>query len=69
MFGLQPAFSFCLGLMFIAMGVLVSRLRLRRGRHRYAPQVFTLVWRLSMLVLGLVLIGITVVRMHSGVSR
>jgi hypothetical protein len=30
---------------------------------RYAPQLFTLVWRVSMLVLGLVLIGITVIGM------
>jgi hypothetical protein len=61
MLSFQPAFSFCLGLTFIAMGVLISRLRLRRGRRRYAPQLFTLVWRASMLVLGLVLIGITVI--------
>jgi uncharacterized protein YybS (DUF2232 family) len=69
MLSLQPAFSFCLGLVFIAMGVLISRLRLRRGRHRYAPQVFTLVWRLSMLVLGLVLIGITAIQIHTGTRR
>jgi hypothetical protein len=69
MLRLQQVFFFCLGLLFIAMGVLMSRLRLRRGRQRYAPQLFTLGWRLSMLVLGLVLIGIAVMDMHSRASR
>jgi hypothetical protein len=59
MLSLRPAFLFCLGSLFIAMGRLVSRVRLRRGRQRYAPPIFTLVWRLSMLVLGAILIGIT----------
>ncbi len=45
-----------IGLGCISMGLLVNRLRLRLGRNRYAPHWFALIWRVSLIVLGLVLV-------------
>jgi hypothetical protein len=43
-------------LICIGMGLFVRRLRLRMGRNRYAPQWFAYIWRVSLVVLGLVLV-------------
>jgi hypothetical protein len=44
------------GLACISMGLLLKRLRLRLGRSRYAPHWFAFIWRVSLIVLGLVLL-------------
>ena len=43
-------------LTLISMGLLVKRLHLRLGGNRYAPHWFAFIWRVSLIVLGLVLV-------------
>jgi hypothetical protein len=47
------------------MGLFVKRLRLRRGKNRYAPQWFAWIWRVSLIVVGLVLVILVVWRRGS----
>ena len=52
----EQFYTVLVGLICIGMGLFVRRLRLRLGRNRYAPQWFACIWRVSLIVLGLVLI-------------
>ena len=47
---------YVLGLLCVGLGVFVKRLRLRRGNNRYAPQWFATLWRVWLIIVGLVLI-------------